>query len=60
MNRGDHRMDDLNSKPIMRAIYWGAELGAVISLFWLIWQLWSDRHFLGFGFSNLLQLCCTK
>jgi fumarate reductase subunit D len=38
-----------------KAIRRGSEIGAVVVLFLMIFELWADRHAVGFGLSNMQE-----
>jgi fumarate reductase subunit D len=39
-----------------KAIRRGSEVGAVVVLILMIFELWADRHAIGFGLSNMRDL----
>ena len=45
----------LKQHRLGKALSMGIEVGAVIALLLMIFELWGDRHAVGFGVSNLLE-----
>jgi fumarate reductase subunit D len=49
-------IEPIKRNQLGRAVYIGSEVGAVVVLLLMIFELWADRHAIGFGLSNMREL----